>query len=260
MRLSSFKIGSGTRGTVLLHGFLGSAKNLRTLAQRWSESDPSRVFLLADLRGHGESPPLSPTTDLTEMGRDVVETARAEGLSGPLHLVGHSLGGRVSLAAARAHRDDEVDAVTCLDISPSPLSSETSESGGVLRILVDAPDDAEDRRDLRGFLTGRGLSGPIADWLMMNVVQTEDGRYRWRFDRAALFALHTRVNREDLWDAVDCDRLKLHFVRGGRSGYVSDAEMERLQGGGCRVDTIARAGHFVHVETQDELLSLLTGE
>lgn len=237
---------------------MGSAKNLRTVAQRWSEQDPSRCFLLADLRGHGESPPLSSSTDLNEMGRDVVETARAEGLSGPLHLVGHSLGGRVSLAAARVHPDD-VDAVTCLDISPSPLSSETSESGGVLRVLVGAPDVAAERRDLRDHLTGRGLSGPIADWLMMNVVQREDGQYTWRFDRQALAALHTRVNREDLWDAVDCGRLSLHFIRGGRSGYVSDGEAERIQRCGCRMDTIAGAGHFVHVETLDALLTLLTG-
>src|SRR3954470_8533691 len=97
--LVSFSIGSGPRSTVLLHGFLGSGKNLRTLAQRWSAVSPDRTLLLPDLRGHGESPPLTARSDLDSLAEDVLAAAAA--LPGPVSLVGHSLGGRVALAAAR---------------------------------------------------------------------------------------------------------------------------------------------------------------
>src|SRR3954453_17015667 len=97
--LVSFTIGAGPRSTVLLHGFLGSGKNLRTLAQRWSAAVPARTLLLPDLRGHGESPPPAASADLDSLADDVL--AAAAGLPDPLSLVGHSLGGRVALAAAR---------------------------------------------------------------------------------------------------------------------------------------------------------------
>ncbi|MET0405828.1 MAG: alpha/beta fold hydrolase, partial [Cystobacter sp.] len=96
MMLASYQMGEGRRPTVLLHGFLGTGRNLRSLVGAWSAADPSRRFLVPDLTGHGTSPPLSPASSLASMAADVVETARAAGMEGPLDFVGHSLGGRVS--------------------------------------------------------------------------------------------------------------------------------------------------------------------
>src|SRR4051794_18631186 len=106
-----------------MHGFLGSGKNLRALAQRWSELDAGRRFLLPDLTGHGHSPRPLPETDLRAMAHDVLETAQAEGLSGPLELVGHSLGGRVALGAALV-APEKLARVDLLDITPSPIASD----------------------------------------------------------------------------------------------------------------------------------------
>ncbi len=256
MRLSTLRLGTGTHATALLHGFLGSGKNLRTLAQRWSEADPSRIFLLPDLRGHGTSPALAPTTDLSEMAKDVLETASAEGLTGPLTLVGHSLGGRVALAAARM-QPQALDAVALLDISPSAIASEQSESGAVLGRLLRAPAQAKDRREMRAWLMGERLSGPLADWLVMNLTEREGG-VAWRFDREALRQLHERVNREDLWDAVEARAVPIRCFRGERSGYVSDADAARLERAGCPVTTLAGAGHYVHVDALEPLLSGLS--
>lgn len=242
-------------GTVLLHGFLGSGKNLRTLATRFAERAPSRVFLLPDLPGHGTSPEVSPTTDLREMGAAVLATARAEGLDGALDFVGHSLGGRVALGASLVE-PGSVRSVVLLDIAPSPIPTDESESGKVLQLLLSAPAEATDRRELRAFLVDRGLSGPIADWLMMNV-EKQGATFRWRFDRAALGELHRRVNREDLWEAVERPGADLLCVRGGESSYVSDADAQRLQRAGARVETLPGVGHFVHVDGLEPLLGLL---
>jgi esterase len=255
MRLSSQKIGGGAKPTVLLHGFLGSGKNLRTLAQRWSERDASRVFLLPDLRGHGSSPPVDERTDLRAMARDVIDTARAEHLEAPLEIVGHSLGGRVALAGSLA-ATAEIHRVTFLDITPGPIATERSQSGRVLEVLLQAPEEAPDRRQLRAALIDRGLSPALADWLMMNVVQ-EGGSHRWRFDRQSLSRLHSRVNSEDLWEAVERPGAHVRCIRSGASGYVPPADVERMQRAGCRVDTLAGAGHFVHVDALEPLLDLL---
>jgi esterase len=150
----------------------------------------------------------------------------------------------------------DISRVTFLDITPSPIPSEQSESGRVLEVLLQAPEEAPDRRELRGALMDRGLSPVLADWLMMNVVQ-EGASYRWRFDRHALARLHTRVNAEDLWEAVERPQAQVRCIRGGASKYVSSGDVERMRRAGCRVDVLEGAGHFVHVEALEPLLDLL---
>src|SRR3954471_9459347 len=70
-RLSSFRIGEGDRPTILLHGFLGAGKNLRSMAQAWAQRDPSRLFLVPDLTGHGASPPLPSHPSVYTLASDV---------------------------------------------------------------------------------------------------------------------------------------------------------------------------------------------
>jgi pimeloyl-ACP methyl ester carboxylesterase len=254
--LESFQMGEGQRPTVLLHGFLGTGRNLRSLAAAWSAADPERRFLLVDLTGHGASPRLPPGATLSTVAGDVLETARAAGLHGPLELVGHSLGGRVSLAASLRSPGD-VASVALLDISPHPIPTALSESGKVLELLRAAPPSAPDRRTMRADLTGRGLSGPLADWLIMNLEPTPDGGVRWRFDRESLAEFHRRVNGEDLWAALARPEVKVRCIRGGRAHYVSDADVARMESLGCPVATLPEAGHFVHVDAPDALLRWL---
>ena len=256
--LESFQVGEGGVPTVLLHGFLGSGRNLRSLATAWSEADRHRRFLLPDLTGHGTSPALPLSAELSTLARDVVETARANGFTGPLELVGHSLGGRVSLAASLAFPLDVAN-VTLLDIAPGPVPVDLSESGMVLNVLLQAPATAPSRRDMRSELTQRGLSEGLADWLVMNLVSTPEGEVRWRFDRQALAELHDRVNGADLWAAVERPGARVRCIRGGRSRYVTDEDAARMEAAGCPVATLPGAGHFVHVDALQPLLQWLLG-
>jgi pimeloyl-ACP methyl ester carboxylesterase len=237
---------------VLLHGFLGSGRNLRSLAQRWAAREPDRRLLVPDLTGHGASPPLPPGADLSTLAGDVLETVEAAGLVPPLTLVGHSLGGRVALAAARRAA---VSDLVLLDIAPGPIEVDRG-SGRVLDILLAAPEEAPSRRDLRQHLVLAGLSGETADWLAMNV-RVEDGRARWTFDRQALGRLQEKTSAEDLWDVVEGRRIAVRCIRGGRSQYVQEADVRRLEAAGCSVQTLAGSGHEVHVEAIDALLDAL---
>jgi len=104
------------------------------------------------------------------------------------------------------------------------------------------------RAEARARLVGDGLSPALAEWLLLNL-ESGDGGYHWKIDRRALAALHTRIAAEDLWPAVEGPRdYRVQCVRGGASGYVSDADAWRLQAGGCPVVTVDGAGHFLHAE------------
>lgn len=83
---------------VLVHGFGGDRKawlfNQAALAD-------GRPVLAVDLPGHGESGPPGDDAGVPGLGRDLLAALRALDL-GPVHLVGHSLGGAAALHAAQA--------------------------------------------------------------------------------------------------------------------------------------------------------------
>lgn len=88
----------GALGCVLVHGWLGSPEALAPLAERLAaELGPAAVRSVR-LPGHGGAgvPPFDAAAFTEEVRR------AAEGLAGPLVLVGHSTGGSVLLAAASA--------------------------------------------------------------------------------------------------------------------------------------------------------------
>lgn len=254
--LAHTRAGDGSRPLVLLHGFLGSSRNLAALARRLVAGDASLSVFAFDLRGHGGSPPLPQDANLGTLASDVLSTAASLGLGRPITLVGHSLGGRVGLRIAL---DDPValEHLVLLDISPSPASDALGDVAHVLDALAHAPATAAGREPFRRALLSGGLSADVVEWLLLNL-EREGETYRWRIDRHALTALHRRVSAEDLWPAVERPRSHgLHGIRGGRSPYVSDRDAARLKAAGCRLDTIPDAGHWLPTERPAEVGALV---
>jgi esterase len=245
------RVGHGPRPLALLHGFLGSGRNLATLARGLAGGGPQYSVYVFDLPGHGSSPPLSPQADLGTLARALLAAARALDRA-PWTLVGHSLGGRLALKAALME-PAAVAHPTVLDITPSALPP-GGETARVVAALVAAPETAPSRETFRAWFTRAGLAPALTDWLLLNLARDGD-RLRWRIDRQALAALYPRINAEDLWPAVESrGGGGVHVVRGSLSSYVSDADCRRLEAAGVRVDTIDGAGHFVHVDRPAETL------
>jgi esterase len=247
--------GDGPPALMLLHGFLGSSRNLGGLGRRLAGMQQGRSVLAFDLTGHGVSPPLPPEADLATLAGDVLATADALGVHAPLRLVAHSLGGRVALRAAELE-PARVGHVALLDIGPSAIPPGATETARVVEVLLAAPAVA-DRDAFRAHFRAGGLDNVLTEWLLLNLSSDGD-RYRWAVDRGALAALHTRTSAEDLWAVVERPRpWTLQCVRGGGSAYVSDLDAARLEAAGCPVATISGAGHFLHVERPAEVVAAL---
>lgn len=242
---------------VMIHGFMGSGRNMVGLAQRWIARDPSLRILHPDLTGHGRSPPLPPGADLSTLARDILDTAEAEGIGGPLRIVGHSLGGRVGLAA-RLLEPDRVGEVVLLDIAPGPVRTEAVGTREVLEIYAQAPSRAATREEMRAYFHSRGLSPFSTEWLLTNLV-LEQGEYRWRVDRLALRDLHGRVNPVDLWEAVEGGGAT-SCIRGGRSSFVTEEDVRSMSAAGCEVATVEEGDHYLHVHRGEEVADLLVKE
>jgi pimeloyl-ACP methyl ester carboxylesterase len=254
--LAHQRTGTGTRPLVLLHGFLGSARNLATLARGLAARRTDLDVVAFDLTGHGASPPLPPASDTAVLAADVLASARALGLAAPLTLVGHSLGGRVALRAA-ALEPALIAGVVLLDIAPGPLGAGDG-TEPMLAALLRVPDTFGGRGEARTALVAEGLAPTLADWLVLNLEAVGD-RYRWRVDRRALADLRARIAGEDLWPVVEGPRAwRLRCVRGADSPYVSAHDARRLEAAGCPVVTIEGAGHFLHAERPQAALDAVT--
>lgn len=248
--LAHTRVGDGPQPLALLHGFLGSGRNLATLARGLAAGAPHYSVYAFDLPGHGASPSMPPDADLGTLAHAVLAAAR-DIAPAPWTLVGHSLGGRLALKAALL-APGAVARLTVLDITPSPLPP-GGETARVVEALVGAPETAPGRETFRAWFTRAGLAPALTDWLLLNLTR-DGGQLSWRIDRRALADLYPKINAEDLWAAVESRGADVHVVRGGLSSYVSDADRRRLEAAGARMDTIEGAGHFIHVDRPAETL------
>ena len=105
---------------VLLHALLGDRPSMRPLADRLQ--DTARV-IAPDARGHGATSALTDrTVSMTDLANDVVAVLDTEGVTTPLHIVGHGQGAITALELAHWRPDliaslvlVEPDALTVLD-------------------------------------------------------------------------------------------------------------------------------------------------
>ncbi|WP_298839133.1 alpha/beta fold hydrolase [uncultured Roseobacter sp.] len=105
----------GTRAVVIVHGLYGSGRNWGVIAKRLAAD--TRVITV-DMRNHGHSP-RTETHTYDDMATDLAELITH--LGGPVHVVGHSMGGKASMMLALT-RPDLVDRLIVADIAPVSYS------------------------------------------------------------------------------------------------------------------------------------------
>ncbi|HKK31762.1 MAG TPA: alpha/beta fold hydrolase [Alphaproteobacteria bacterium] len=227
---------------LILHGLMGQARNWATQAKMFASE--YRV-LAVDLRNHGVSPWASGMT-YEEMAEDVA--ALAERVGPPVRIIGHSMGGKVTMVTALKY-PHLVEKPVIVDISAirheqSPFYryfeamlnvdlSSVSRRGQVDRLLKDAiPDDAE-----RAFL-------------LLNLTSTADTGLAWKPNLQELY--------DRLPDILDWPEHLFDYqysgpallVAGGNSPYVQENHkpgIERLFPN-VQYATVPGAGHWVHAE------------
>lgn len=261
--LNTSRRGNGRAPVLLLHGFLGSGRNLASLAQVLSEHDPSRCFILADMPGHGSSPALPEAPSFIALAEPVaaLTAALAAEFSAPCDVIGHSMGGRVGLWTL-AHSAGSVGRVMMLDVAPGPIGDRNADLERVVLSMLAAPETTATRGEMKDALLGSGLRPALADWLIMNlhtVARSDAGEtLGWRFDRQKLYALGLATRGDDLWPEAERAAHRLACIYGGRSPFVTAVDVARLEALGAHCQRLDDAGHFVHVDAFKELTLLLS--
>jgi pimeloyl-ACP methyl ester carboxylesterase len=252
------------RYMLFLHGILGTRANWRGIARRFVDEREGWGAVLVDLREHGESLGYPAPHTLKAAARDVGALEAALGIS-VAGAVGHSFGGKVVLEWLRSRAPLETEAWV-IDASPSSTTErDQSATTDVLRILGKLPREWSSQDAFVRAVTEEGQPEAIARWLAMNLRRTDDGRRSFGPDLTAIRELIEDYSRTDCWDVVKSPprNCTIDFVVGGRSSAWSAEDRERLGSVSevtpqVRMHVIADAGHWVHVDSADALVALLT--
>ncbi|WP_435748000.1 alpha/beta fold hydrolase [Nocardioides sp. SYSU DS0663] len=250
--LHSTEVGEGGARVAFLHGLFGQGRNFTQAAKALT---PELHSLLVDLPNHGRSG-WTDTIDYVDVA-DAVAAHLREGFAagGPVHVVGHSMGGKVAMVLALRH-PDLVDRLVVVDISPVDTDG-SGEFEHLLDSLLALDLDALTRRsDADEVLSARIRDERVRGFLLQNLRSGGEGLH-WQANLPLLRAeLDTIGGFPDLDATFDHPVL---WLSGERSPYVRDEHddvMRRLFPR-TRLVTIKGAGHWVHSEQPEAFVSAL---
>lgn len=170
----------GRRGLVFVHGGGAHAHWWTHVAARFAGD--FRVLAL-DLTGHGDSDH-RPRYDLEQWTREVMAVAAHGDIDGPPVVIGHSMGGFVTIATAALHGHRLSGVVVCdspvLEPDPEIGSYHLREAFGLPRVY---PTVEEALARFRTVPMQANYLDFVMDHVGRRSLRAVDGGYQWKFDR-----------------------------------------------------------------------------
>ncbi len=243
----------GRRGLVFVHGGGAHAHWWTHMAATFA--DEYRVLAL-DLSGHGDSDHRD-SYELESWAREVMAVTRAGGIEGPPVVVGHSMGGFVTIGTASMFGDELSGVIIC----DSPVTVPDPEVGS-FRIkeafgrprLYESVDSALER--FRTVPQQPNYLDYVMDHVGRRSLKAVEGGFQWKFDRRIFtqFSSGLRGIALPYLSRVKCRLALLRSENGLVTPDISDSMYEEM-GRVTPVVEIPLAGHHAML---DEPLLLLT--
>jgi len=246
MSLNYKEYGKGTP-IIILHGLLGMLDNWHSFAKKLSEE---YWIISIDQRNHGKSFHDS-NFDYDLLSQDLYYFLEEQHIP-RCHILGHSLGGKTALNFIRDY-PDMVDKTIIVDISPKAYKGSHHQIFEAMRSLDLSK--LNSRKEAQDYMQDKLDNNSVVLFLMKNLARNPEGTYRWKANIDALFDNYSNIVQSiDLEEASDKDVL---FIRGEKSSYVSDKDIEDIKENYpyASFKTINNAGHWVHVDNSEDLLS-----
>ncbi len=227
---------------ILIHGLFGTLDNLGVLARDLQKHHDT---LQIDLRNHGLSP-RSPEMNYPAMAQDVRELIDELGLERVI-LIGHSMGGKVSMALT-AELAGRIERIVAIDIAPVDYQVRRHDKVfAAIRAVSDAGVDQRSKAAeiMRDYLPGEE---GVVQFLLKSFQQGE-----WRFNVPVLWDQYEHIVG---WQEVSAWPGPILFIRGSESPYLDDRYREALlrQFPAARAHVVSGASHWVHAEKPEAVL------
>ncbi|MGI8925357.1 MAG: alpha/beta fold hydrolase [Tepidiformaceae bacterium] len=251
---------------LLVHGTRDHARSW----DRTAEALVDRYCVYApDLRGHGDSEwSIGGDYSIIDYALDIHALGEAVGRA-PYTVIGHSLGGGVSLQYAGAFPEKVMKLVTVEGLGGLGWASGVRRPAHVrMREWVESMRRLEGRRlhnyaDIdtateRMMEANRHLSPELARHLTLEgVTRAEGGGYTWKFDNFTHAGSPYEFNMEDardLWNQIRCPIL---IIWGEESWGARDVTLDLSSFHDYRYEKVADAGHWVHHDQFEAFMGLV---
>ena len=251
MKLSFEEIGLGSKNIILLHGFLASRSNMKTIGLRLSKH--YKVFLV-DLKNHGASPHDS-KMDYKAMTGDVLEFFDLNKIKKSI-LLGHSMGGKVAMVFA-ALLPEKVDSIIVEDIAPRKYENEYQ---NLLLGLHSLEITKLKNREEANELLSKKITNPILrSFLLKNLgFEKLKKKYFWRCNlNLFLKSIDSILDFPNLTE--NTINVKSLFIQGSDSHYITSEDKQLIlkKFPKSKLVEINGAGHWVHYQKQQDYLKVV---
>jgi|MDSW01.2.fsa_nt_gb esterase len=249
MKLHAEILGTGP-ALLIFHGLFGSGTNWRTLAK--SVFAQNFETHLIDQRNHGDSPH-DDVFNYDALAEDIIEYIECNNIKAPIAL-GHSMGGKALMQAA-VTRPELFEKIIIVDIAPKAYD-------GSLRPIISALESldlsAPNRGELDKALAQKLPLASLRAFLLKNAKRLPEGGFAWKVNLPAISKSYENIN-----DTLDGDTPFMGptlFIRGAKSDYIQDADMELIREyfPTASLETVAGAGHWVHYEAPKPFVQAVT--
>lgn len=248
---------------VLLHGLLGSARNFNSFARLLHQKLEYRHnIIIIDLPSHGRSASAPrPKLEYTSLAEDVVETL--DYLNTPrVHVIGHSMGGKVASTMAMIH-SDRVRSLAVLDISPVRyLAEEFSTVTTLIQRLYEINIRAHqftDRNAAQSYLINSIDDVGMVPFLMSNLQADTSGVLDWKFNLDTIVSSMEHVKDFPVPTSLGAFSGPFLLIKGSRSNFVTSKHLDVIKQ--CfkhySLVSIKECGHWIHAEKPEEASELL---
>jgi pimeloyl-ACP methyl ester carboxylesterase len=246
------RLGESGSTVAFCHGLFGQGKNWTQIGKELAREH--RVLLL-DMPNHGRSEWVD-TIDYLDLAGRVAGLFSAED---PVALVGHSMGGKISMVLALQH-PELVERLCVVDVSPVTYDN-TREFAGYIDAMRGLDLSALERRsDADEGLRDAVPNDTVRSFLLQNL-RREGDSWRWQVN---LQVLGDQLPELGGWPEETLAELSPYegpvlWVGGDHSDYVREEyaeSMDRWFPRNRRV-TIKGAGHWVHSEEPATFLAVL---